>query len=86
MLAVGLAAFYYFTGEASTLPLRTVPHMQAVPVVLDRVVAGPVRLPVLVSGFVVSLTHDVAGPLNQPVAAGLWLGLLAVCWRAGWPW
>ena len=78
MLAVGLAAFYYFTGEASTLPLRTVPHMQAVPVVLDRVVAGPVRLPVLVSGFVVSLTHDVAGPLNQPVAAGLWLGLLAV--------
>ena len=30
-LAVGLAVFYYFTGEASTLPLREVAHLQAIP-------------------------------------------------------
>ena len=82
-LAVGLAVFYYFTGEASTLPLREVPHLQALPVTLDSVAAGPVYLPVQASGFVVTLTHDVAGPFTQPVAAGVWLGLLALV-LAGW--
>lgn len=82
-LAVGLAVFYYFTGEASTLPLREVPHLQAVPLALDSVAAGPVHLPVRASGFIVTLTHDVAGPFTQPLAAGLFLLLLAIT-LAGW--
>ena len=83
MLAVGLAVFYYFTGEASTLPMRTVPHLQAIPLTLDSVAVGRAQLPVQVSGFVVSLTHDVAGPFTQPVAAGIFLVLLAVV-LVGW--
>ncbi|GAC1603992.1 MAG: hypothetical protein NVS3B25_32950 [Hymenobacter sp.] len=82
-LAVGLAVFYYFTGEASTLPVRLVPHLQAIPLTLEEVAAGPVRLPVQASGFIISLTHDVAGPFTQPVAAGCFLVLLAVV-LAGW--
>lgn len=82
-LAVGLAVFYYFTGHAATLPVQLVPHLQPVPVVLEQVVVGAVRLPVQASGFVVSLTHDVAGPFTQPVAAGLFLLLLAFA-LAGW--
>ena len=82
-LAVGLALFYYFTGEASSLPVQVVPHLQAIPLTLDSVAAGPVRLPVQASGFIVSLTHDVAGPFTQPLAAALFLGLLAVV-LVGW--
>ncbi|MDB5234000.1 MAG: hypothetical protein JWR44_993 [Hymenobacter sp.] len=82
-LAVGMAAFYYFTGEGSTLPIRLVSHLQAIPLTLEQVAAGPVRLPVQVSGFIVSLTHDVAGPFTQPAAAGIFLGLLAVV-LVGW--
>ena len=82
-LAVGLAICYYFAGETGALPVRLVPHLAAVPLTLDSVAAGPVRLLVPVSGFVVSLTHDVAGPFTQPVAAGLFLGLLAVV-LTGW--
>lgn len=82
-LAVGLAVFYCFTGEADALPMRLVPHLQAVPLTLDYVAAGPVRLPVQASGFIVSLTHDVVGPFTQPVAAGIFLGLLALV-LAGW--
>ena len=82
-LAVGLAICYYFAGETGALPVRLVPHLAAVPLTLDSVAAGPVRLLVPVSGFVVSLTHDVAGPFTQPVAAGLFLGLLAVV-LVGW--
>ena len=84
MLAVGLAVFYYFTGEAGTLPLRLVPHLQAVPLTLDSVAVGSaVQLPVQVSGFIVSLTHDVAGPFTQPMAAGIFLGILGVV-LVGW--
>ena len=83
VLAVGLAVFYYFTGEASTLPLRLVPHLQGIPLALDSVAVGGAYLPVQASGFIVSLTHDVAGPFTQPVAAGLFLGLLAVV-LVGW--
>ncbi len=82
-LAVGLAVFYYFTGEASTLPLRVVPHLQAIPLTLDSVAVGRAHVPVQASGFIVSLTHDVAGPFTQPVAAGIFLVLLAVV-LAGW--
>ena len=76
-LAVGLVGYYYFTGETSTLPLRTVPHLQPLVLTLDSVAAGPVYLPVQVSGFVTTLTHDVAGPYTQPVAAAAFLLLLA---------
>ena len=82
-LAVGLTIFTYFTGENSTLPVREVAHLQAVPLTLDSVAAGPVHLPVQASGFIVTLTHDVAGPFTQPVAAGVFLVLLAVL-LAGW--
>ncbi|WP_210519609.1 tetratricopeptide repeat protein [Hymenobacter terricola] len=82
-LAVGLAVFYYYTGENRALPLRTVPHLQAIPLTLDSVAVGAMHLPVQASGFIVSLTHDVAGPFTQPVAAGIFLGLLAVV-LAGW--
>ncbi|MEL5994300.1 tetratricopeptide repeat protein [Hymenobacter segetis] len=82
-LAVGLTIFYYFTGENSTLPVREVAHLQATPLTLDSVAAGPVHLPVQASGFIVTLTHDVAGPFTQPVAAGVFLVLLAVV-LAGW--
>ncbi|MET4074935.1 hypothetical protein [Hymenobacter sp. UYCo722] len=76
-LAVGLAGYYYFTGETGTLPLRTVPHLQPLVLTLDSVAAGPVYLPVQASGFITTLTHDVAGPYSQPVAAALFLLLLA---------
>jgi hypothetical protein len=82
-LAVGLAVFYYFTGADSTLPIQLVPHLQPVPLTLEQVAAGPVQLPVQVSGYAVSLTHDVAGPFTQPVAATLLLVLLAVA-LVGW--
>ena len=82
-LAVGLVVFYYFTGEASTLPIRVVPHMQGIPLTLDSVAVGGAYLPVQASGFIVSLTHDVLGPFTQPLAAGLFLGLLAVV-LVGW--
>ena len=82
-LAVGLVVFYYFMGESGALPVRLVPHLQAIPLTLDAVAAGPVRLPVQASGFIVSLTHDVGGPFTQPGVAGLFLLLLAVV-LAGW--
>ena len=82
-VVVGLTIFYYFTGENSTLPVREVAHLQALPLTLDSVAAGPVHLPVQVSSFIVTLTHDVAGPFTQPVAAGVFLVLLAVL-LAGW--
>ncbi|GAB3850593.1 hypothetical protein GCM10028822_16170 [Hymenobacter terrigena] len=82
-LAVGLTIFYYFTGENSTLPVREVAHLQAMPLTLDSVAAGPVHLPVQASSFIVTLTHDVTGPFTQPVAAGVFLVLLAVV-LAGW--
>ena len=82
-LAVGLAVYFYFTGAAATMPLRTVPHLQPVALVLDSVAAGPVRLPVQANGFITTLTHDVAGPFTQPGAAAWFLGLLALA-LAGW--
>jgi hypothetical protein len=82
-LAVGLAVFYYFTGADATVPLRLVPHLEPVPLTLDEVPLGQARLPVQVSGFIVSLTHDSGGPFTQPGAASLFLLLLAVA-VAGW--
>jgi hypothetical protein len=82
-LAVGLAGYYYFMGDDATLPLRLVPHLQAVPLTLEQVAVGSASLPVPVSGFIVSLTHDLGGPFTQPLAAGLFLLLLAGA-LAGW--
>ncbi len=82
-LAVGLAIYYYFAGEAATLPLVLVPHLAPVPLTLDSVAVGPAYLPVPANGYLTTLTHDFAGPYTQPVAAGLWLGLLATG-LAGW--
>ena len=83
VVAAGVAGYYYFTGEANTLPVRLVPHLQPLSLALDSVALGAGYVPVQVSGFAVSLTHDVAGPFTQPMAATLFLGLLAVL-LAGW--
>ncbi len=83
LLAVAGAAYYYFAGPGLTLPLRLVPHLAPVPLVLDSVAAGPARLPLPLSGYLTTLTHDVAGPYPQPLSAGLWLGALALA-LAGW--
>lgn len=82
-LAVGLAGYYYFTGEAATLPLVLVPHLAPVPLPLDSVAVGAAWLPVPANGYLTTLTHDFAGPYTQPLAAALWLGLLAAG-LAGW--
>lgn len=82
-LAVGLAGWCYFTGEAATLPLCLLPKLTEVPLTLEQLHLGTVVLPVRVSGFVVSLTHDVGGPFTQEWAAGAFLVLLALG-LAGW--
>ncbi len=63
--------------------MQLVPHLAPVPLTLDSVAVGSVRLPLPVSGFITTLTHDVGGPYTQPLAAGLWLGVLALA-MAGW--
>ena len=82
-LAVGLVVFYYFTGAASTLPVLLVPHLQEIPLTLEYVDAGAVRLPVQASGFITTLTHDVVGPFTAPVAAIVLVVVLAGV-LAGW--
>ena len=83
VFALGLAAYYYVTGEAATLPLRVVPHLAPLPFTLDSVAIGAARLPLPISGFITTLTHDVSGPYTQPLAAAWWLGLLALA-LTGW--
>jgi hypothetical protein len=83
LLAVGLVSFYYLTGETATLPLHLVPHLEPVPLTLEQLSLGAEQLPVQVSGFIVSFTHDLGGPLTQPVAAGIFLVLLALA-LTGW--
>jgi hypothetical protein len=83
LVALAGAVYAYFTGDGATLPVQLVPHLAPVPLTLDSVAVGPVRLPLPVSGFITTLTHDVGGPYTQPLAAGLWLSVLAVA-VAGW--
>ena len=83
LLALAGAVYAYFTGDSATLPVQLVPHLAPVPLTLDSVAVGPVRLPVPVSGFITTLTHDVGGPYTQPLAAGLWLSVLVLA-VAGW--
>ena len=40
LLAVVGAVYYYFAGADATLPLRLVPHLAPVPLVLDSVAVG----------------------------------------------
>ena len=83
LVALAGAVYAYFTGDHATLPVQLVPHLAPVPLLLDSVAVGPARLPLPVSGFITTLTHDVGGPYTQPLAAGLWLGVLALA-VAGW--
>jgi hypothetical protein len=83
LLALAGAIYFYFTGESATLPVQLVPHLAPVPLTLDSVSVGAARLALPVSGFITTLTHDVGGPYTQPLAAGLWLGVLALA-LAGW--
>jgi hypothetical protein len=83
LLALAGAVYFYFTGESATLPVQLVPHLAPVPLILDSVAVGPARLALPMSGFITTLTHDVGGPYTQPLAAGLWLGVLALA-LAGW--
>ncbi|GAA4346709.1 hypothetical protein GCM10023185_01240 [Hymenobacter saemangeumensis] len=82
-LALGLAGYYYVTGEDAAVPLRLVPALSELPLTLDTVPVAGGALPVQVSGFIVSLTHDLAGPFTQPVAATLFMLLLGFA-LAGW--
>ena len=53
LLAVGGACYAYFAGESATLPVRLVPHLSPVPVVLDSVAAYLARQLRAVGGRVV---------------------------------
>jgi hypothetical protein len=83
LLALAGAVYYYFAGESAVLPVQLVPHLAPLPLTLDSVAAGPARLPLPVSGFLTTLTHDLSGPYTQPLAATLWLSVLALA-LAGW--
>jgi hypothetical protein len=83
LVALAGAVYAYFIGDGTTLPVQLVPHLAPVPLTLDSVAVGLVRLPLPVSGFITTLTHNVGGPYTQPLAAGLWLSVLAVS-VAGW--
>ena len=82
-LAVGLAGYWYFAGEAATLPVILLPKLTETPLLLEKLRLGGFTLPIQVSGLVVSLTHDVAGPFAQGTAAATFLVLLGVA-LAGW--
>ncbi len=83
LLALAGAVYYYFAGESAVLPVPLVPHLAPMPLTLDSVAAGPARLPLPVNGFLTTLTHDLGGPYTQPLAATLWLSVLALA-LAGW--
>ncbi len=84
LLAAALAGYHYATGEATTLPLVLVPHLQPLPLTLEQVPVGAgATLPVEANGYITTLTHDLAGPFTRPDAAALWVALLGVV-LAGW--
>ncbi len=82
-LAVALAIGAYLVGPGATFPVSLPAQLLPVPLTLETFAVGNLAVPVPVSGFVVSLTHDVGGPLVHPVAAGVLLLFLAVA-LAGW--
>jgi hypothetical protein len=83
LLAVAVACYHYFTGEDLTLPLRLVPHLEALPLTIEQVMAGGNTLPVQANGYLTTFTHDFAGPFTRPDAALLWVALLGIV-LAGW--
>ena len=83
VLAVALAGVAYFAGPGAAYPPLLPAQLLPVPLGLGQFAVGGLVVPVPVSGFIVSLTHNAGGPLVQPGAAGLLLGLLAVA-LAGW--
>ena len=83
VVAILAAGYQYFTGEAQTLPLRLVPHLQAVPLAIEQIPVGLTTLPVPANGYLTTLTHEVAGPFTRPDAAAWWVALLGVV-LAGW--
>ena len=82
-LAGGLAGAAYFAGPEATYPSLLPAQLLPVALTLERFAVGGLSVPVPVSGFVVSLTHDVGGPLVHPGAAGALLLALALA-LAGW--
>ena len=82
-LAVALAIGAYFAGPGATFPESLPAQLLPVPLTLETFSVGDLAVPVPVSGFIVSLTHDVGGPLVHPVAAGTLLFFLAVA-VTGW--
>ena len=83
LLAIVLAGYHYATGEATTLPLQLVPHLQPVPLTLEQVPVGTATLPVQANGYLTTLTHDLAGPFTRPDAAAIWVALLGLV-LTGW--
>ncbi|MBC6610730.1 hypothetical protein H8B15_07335 [Hymenobacter sp. BT507] len=76
-LAVGLALFHYFTGAQYTLPLQPVTQLKPLPLTLDTVRVGLAGLPVQANAYLLTQTHDVAGPFVRPTAAIAFLAVLA---------
>ncbi|UOR05691.1 hypothetical protein MUN82_01000 [Hymenobacter aerilatus] len=77
VLAVGLALFHYFTGAQYTLPLQPVTQLKPLPLTLDTVRVGLAGLPVRANAYLLTQTHDVAGPFVRPTAALVFLAVLA---------
>ena len=77
ILAVGLAIFHYFTGAQYTLPLQPVTQLRPLPLTLDTVRVGLAGLPVRANAYLLTQTHDVAGPFVRPTAAMAFLLVLA---------
>ena len=82
-LAVALAIGAYFAGPGATFPESLPAQLLPVPLTLETFSVGDLAVPMPVSGFIVSLTHDVGGPLVHPVAAGILLFFLALA-ITGW--
>ncbi|TGE19239.1 tetratricopeptide repeat protein [Hymenobacter elongatus] len=78
-LSLGLAIYYYFTGDDYTLRVQEIAQLKTVPTVLQQVQVGLDVLPVRVNGYLVTETHDVIGPFVRPEAAVALLLLVAVC-------
>ncbi len=80
---MALAVAAYFAGPNAAYPPLLPAQLLPVPLTIANFAVGNLTVPIPVSGFIVSLTHDAGGPLVQPWAAGLLLLLLGVA-VAGW--
>ncbi|GAB3306451.1 tetratricopeptide repeat protein [Hymenobacter tenuis] len=78
VLALGLAGWHYFTADDAVLPAQPVAQLAPVPLTVGEVAVGLTRLPVQANGYLITQTHDVAGPFLRTEAAFAFLGLLGV--------